>query len=617
MRHKINKKSHFDVHHLKRQVDSFLDATVDARLMSERDKDYYDGYQWTEREIHDLKKRNQAPIVVNRVKPKVEGLKGLLTIRTTDIKAFPRNKQDEDSAHAVTDALRYVAENNDFDNIKLDVFEDKVIQGYGAAITEIELDNKGKPQIKINRIPWDRFYYDPHSSRKDFKDSKFMGQMLWMDKEDIKDIFPDADLALMEDQSVSEDQTFEDKPRWFLRQEGRIRIRIAQHYFLKHNEWHVAAFTNDVFLTEPQLSPFLDEEGEPTNPIEVDAAYIDRNNQRYSEVRNFIDQQNEINHRRSKALHLLSSRQTKSRKGAIDDVAALKRELAKPDGHVEINGEGGDFELLNTNDFTLGQFQLYQDAKAELDAVSLNAQLSGERQQGDLSGVAINKLQSAGAMEVNSLYNSTAGWEKRIYRQIWARIKQFWNEEKWIRITDDQDNLRWVGLNTQITLQTFLEERINDESESLEVRTGAAAAFRVLLANQDPRLKTIIDISNGTVEMDVDIILEQSFDVINIQQEQFQILAQFAQSSQDIDIIELIELSQLRNKDQLIEKIEQRRTAAAQAAGNLAQSESQKLQVNNAKTFADTQVSTEKAKQTAIENQILITDPNRVSSISV
>jgi len=615
MKEKINKE--IDVHDLKRQVDSFLDATVDARTMSERDKDFYDGYQWTEQEIQTLRKRNQAPIVVNRVKPKVEGLKGLLSIRATDIKAFPRNKKDEKSAHAVTDALRYVAENNDFDNIKLDVFENKIIQGYGAAITEIELNKKGEPQIKINRIPWDRFYYDPHSYRKDFKDSKFMGQMLWMDREDVKNIFPDADLDLLEDQSAAEDETFEDKPRWFLKQDGRIRIRIAQHYFMKKNIWHVAAFTDSVFLAEPQVSPFLDEEGEPSNPIEADSAYIDRNNLRYSEVRNFIDQQNEINHRRSKALHLLSSRQTKSRKGAIDDVPALKRELAKPDGHIEVNGDGGDFEVLNTSDFTIGQFELYKDAKAELDAVSLNAQLAGERQQGDLSGVAINKLQSAGAMEINSLYNGTAGWEKRIYRQIWARIKQFWNEEKWIRITEDQDNLRWVGLNTQITLQKFLEERINDESQSLEVRTGAAAAFQVLLKTQDPRLQTIVDINNGTAEMDVDIILEQSFDVINIQQEQFQIIAQFAQSSKDIDIIELIDLSQLRNKDQLIEKIEQRRAAAAQAAGNLAQSESQKLQVGNAKTFAEAQVSTEKAKQTAIENQILVTDPNRISSISV
>lgn len=615
MKEKRNKQT--EVIDLQRQVEAFLDATDEARDFSERDRDYYDGHQWSETELQVLRKRNQAPIVVNRVKPKVEGLKGLLSIRKTDIKAFPRNEQDEGSAHAVTDALRYVADNNDFDNVKLDAFEDKVIQGYCAAIVEVEENRRGELEIRVNNIPWDRFFFDPHSVKRNFSDARYMGQMLWMDEEDIKSIFPDApDLTGQDSEVMSQDDTFEDKPRWFLRQDGRIRIRLVQQYFKKNDKWHVAVYVNNIFLAEPQLSPFLDEEGEPANPIEADTAYIDRNNNRYGEVRAFIDQQDEINHRRSKALHSLSSRQTKAVKGAVEDVPALKRELAKPDGHVEVNGDSADFEILNTNDLAQGQLLLYQDAKAELDAVSLNAQLSGERQGGDLSGRAIQKLQAAGTMEINGLFSGLAGWEKRIYRQIWARIKQFWDSEKWIRITDDQDNLRWVGLNTQITLKKMLEEIINDESKQLELRIGASATFQTMLQTQDPRLQTIVDVRNGTAEMDVDVILDQSFDVINIEQEQFQILAQFGQSS-DIDIIELIELSQIRKKDELIEKIEQRRSAALEAAGNIAQGESQALQVNNAKTFADAQVSTEKAKQTAIENQILVTNPQRITSIAV
>lgn len=604
----------------KNQVEFFLNETIEAREASERDRDYYDGHQWSDEEVQKLKNRNQAPIVVNRVKPKVEGLKGLLDIRKTDIKAYPRNPgQDESAAHAFTDGLRYVEDNTDFECTQKKVFEDMIVEGYGACIVETEQNIRGEEEIKINRIPWDRFYFDPHSTQLDFSDAQYLGQMLWLDADQLKIFFPNKKKDIDSIGTIQEnlDETFEDKPRWSMGESGRKRFRVAYHYFKKDGEWHVIIFTDNLILAKPQPSPYLDENGEPCCPIVGVTAYIDRDNNRYGEVRAFISQQDEINHRRSKALHLLSSRQTMSRRGAIKNVNDLKIELSKPNGHVEYNGDRGDFEILNTNDFTIGQLDLYRDAKAELDATSLNAQLSGERQEGDLSGKAIDRLQSAGAMEVNTLFMSISKFKKQVFREVTARIKQYWNREKWVRITDNQDSVKYAGLNTQVKFQEFLEERINDESYPLEVRTGAAATFQVLMAQQSPILQNIVEIKNNVAELDIDLILEQGQDVVNIQNEQFQILAQFAQSSKDIDIIELIELSQIRNKDELIDKIEQRRAAAAQANGNIANAEAQKVMVDNAKTYAEAQEKTQKAQQTAIENQLLINSPEQINSVSV
>jgi hypothetical protein len=261
---------------------------------------------------------------------------------------------------------------------------------------------------------------------------------------------------------------------------------------------------------------------------------------------------------------------------------------------------------------------MYQDSKAELDAVSFNAQLSGERQGGNLSGVAINKLQSAGTLETNSLFTGLAVWEKKIFRQVWARVKQFWNEQKWIRITDDQDNLRWVGLNTQISYQELLEETINDESKPKNMRLGAIAVLQQMLNIQDPRLQQIVDIKNSIPDLDVDIKLEQSLDAINSRSEQFALLIQLAQSSKDIDILDILEFSDFKNKDDLIKKIEERRNAQMQAASGQVQLAQQEIMNKNAKVGADAQLSMQKANQTAIENQLLINNPpNKVSSVSV
>ena len=84
------------------------DATVKARRESERARDYVDGNQLSAEEIAELKRRGQPPVVVNRIRRKIEWLKGLEVKQRTDPKAFPRTPQHQADAEAVTDAIRYV-----------------------------------------------------------------------------------------------------------------------------------------------------------------------------------------------------------------------------------------------------------------------------------------------------------------------------------------------------------------------------------------------------------------------------------------------------------------------------------------------------------------------------
>ena len=603
---------------MKSHVDDFISSTQSARALSERCRDYKDGFQWTDEQIKVLQKRKQAPIVINRVKPKVEGLLGLVSMRSSDPKAYPRTKKHEEAASSVTDALRYECDNNDFQEVKMSVCDNFFVEGYGGVIVDVKKDHKGQPEIRIEEVPWDRIYFDPNSRKKDFSDARYLGLIMWMDQDEATEKFPEADIdTLMKSESGGD--TFEDKPSNWIDKEKK-RIRIAQHYYIKNGMWMMCVFADGLFLIEPQESPYLDEFGVPECPLELISSYIDRENNRYSEVAAFLDPQDEINHRRSKALHLLTQRQTASRKGAVKDIAAMKRELAKPDGHVEYTGEKGDFEVLQTGDMARGQFELYQDAKNELDAVSYNAQLAGQR-QGDLSGRAIDKLQSAGTIELNGLFTLLNGWEKRVYRKIWSRIKQFWTEEKWIRVTDDVDNLRWVGFNYPITTQQYLEETINDESQPKHVRQAAAATFTSLMQQSgNPAidqqnqaiLSNVIEVKNNVAELDVDIILEQSFDSVNVQQEQFELLAKFAQSG-DVDIIELIELSQLRGKDEIIDRIEKRRSEAAQAQQQGIQqaqaAAEQDRQIKNTKTMSEAMLNEKTAQQKQIESAMLIAQP--------
>lgn len=587
-----------DANTCRQHVEEFLTASETARYQAERRRDYVHNKQWTQEEEARLRARGQAPVVVNRIAPKIEGLKGLLIERQTDPKAYPRTKAHEDAAHAVTDALRYVADNTDLDSVKLEVADDVFVEGCGAVVVEVVERPDGETEIDINRIPWDRFYFDPHSRRGDFHDARYLGVIMWMDADDAREMFG----AAVDDISHGDDSTSEtlaDRPRWAYSVKGRKRVRIATEYARVKGKWHYCIFSGDTDL-DAGISPYLDEDGKPDCPIVALSCRVDRDNQRYGEAEFWMDLQDEVNHRRSKALHILSQRQTKGRRGAILDVAAMKRELAKPDGHVEVEGDLGDFDILQTGDMAAAQFALLEEAKGEIDAVGFNAQLSGER-QGNLSGRAIRALQAGGVNEIAPLFARLNNWERRVYRQIWARIRQFWTRERWIRVTDMESNLRWVGFNTPITVQQLLEERIEDEARPLPERQQASQIYEAMVQASDPRLQQITEVRNPVPELDIDIKLEQSLDNVNTQAEQFELLAQMAQGRPEIPFTTLLRLSSFRDKDELIEQIEKGQSAQMEAAQGADAAEIQKeeqkiaakvqgdLAINQQKIEADVQ----------------------------
>ena len=50
------------------------DATLETRNLAEKSRAYYDSEQWTPEEKSKLAKQKQAPTVINRIKPKIDGL---------------------------------------------------------------------------------------------------------------------------------------------------------------------------------------------------------------------------------------------------------------------------------------------------------------------------------------------------------------------------------------------------------------------------------------------------------------------------------------------------------------------------------------------------------------
>ena len=525
--------------------------TQDERRDAERDRDYYDNIQWTAEEIDALNKRKQPVITINRIKRKVDFLRGVESQQRTDPKAFPRNPQDEASAHAATDALRYVADANQYDVTRSKVWEELLIEGIGGV--EVIAEQKGGDvDIVIRRIPWDRYFRDPHSRMADFSDARYHGLVVWMDREEALEYWPDADSILDSTlNDTSQSDTYDDKPRWQIwADRKRKRVRIVQIWVREGKGWKYCIFCKGGKL-EGGPSPYRDEDGNGECPLVMQSSYVNRQNQRYGVVREMIGPQDEINKRRSKALHLISTRQTFGTRSAVTDVDAAKKEMAKPDGHLEIeSGEfGKDFGVLPTGDMAAAQFQLLQEAKAEIDMMGPNASMQG-KSTADQSGRAIIAQQQGGYIELGPMLDHLRQWNIRVYKQVWNRIRQFWTGEKWIRITDDERNLRFVGLNKPVTAGEEMLRQLQERGASPEDLAQAQQMIAM-----DPRAQQVIGTENNVTEMTVDIIVDDAPDSVTIQHEQFQQIVELVKSVIPIPPDVVIEASQLSNKDQLLEKM--------------------------------------------------------------
>jgi hypothetical protein len=576
-------------------------ASQDARAESEQARDYYDSKQLTDDERRALRKKKQPPVIINRIGRKVDYLRGLERQSRTDPKAYPRTQQHAQDAEAITDALRYVSSDQNVDIKRSQVFENMLIEGMGGVEVIVGRGAKGVIDPRVVVIPWDRIFTDPHSSAHDYSDASYLGFVTWMDEGRAKAKWPDAEdviKATIDKPTSSAMDTYDDKPRWATWYDAkRKRLRVVTMYYLDGDEWQRCEFTLAGELSPAGPSPWIDEDGKPECGLILQSAYVDRDNDRYGIVRSMISPQDEINKRRSKALHLLTSRQVRVSPNANMEPRDIKNELSLPDG--VILADSGEVEVLQNSDMTAGHFQLLQEAKAEIDMMGPNAAMQGKGGS-DSSGRAILAQQQGGMVEMAPLMDNLRHFTIRLFRQIWNRIRQFWDGERWIRVTDDDRNVRFVKLNGP--------ELDPEEASAAMQRLGNMVREGRLPLEQARQFEAEIHRRatvprNVIAELDVDIDISEINETPSLQIEEFEKLSMMAQSGVvPIPPEVLIEASGLRNKDKLLKMLEDAKTQ--QSAPNPMQELQQRgAMASVAKTEAEAALTGAKAQNEAIKPQ--------------
>lgn len=540
---------------LVRKFEVSEDASREARTESERARDYYDSRQLTEDQIRALRKRKQPIVIENLIRPKIDYLCGLERQSRTDPKAFPRTAKHSSDADAATDAIRYVCDNQDFPIKRSAVFQQMLVEGFGAIEVGAQ-QVRGDIEITLKQIDWDRLFYDPHSSRADFSDANYLGFVNWMDLEDAKRAWPDKENVLdaaFAAGASSVDETYDDKPKWKNWVDARRRrIRIVTMYDRCRGEWERVVFTLSGELEEAAPSPFVDEDGNPECALIFQSAYVDRDNDRYGIVRDYMTLQDEVNKRRSKFLHLANSRPMRISPQTGLNPESARAEFNRPDGVIV--ADSGEVEDLTSGNMAAGHFNLLAEAKEAIKSVGPNATMQG-KDSGAASGRAILALQQGGMVEMAPLLDALRHFNIRVYRSIWNRIRQFWTAERWVRVTDEEANVRFVGLNT--TQGAISAMKLKAALQEGKIDQQAAQQFAMQI-QADPRSMLP---ANKVSEIDIDIEIDEVQDTVTAQFEQFDQLTKLIPAAPQpyipVMFKMMIEASTLRNKDKLLALAEQ------------------------------------------------------------
>lgn len=522
----VPKKDYWSLNRCKRAYTDYLSSKQDEIEEQKIARRYYHSDQWTRKQIEVLNRRKQPVVTFNRIGRKIDGVVGLIERLRQDPKAYPRTPQHEEGAELATAALRYVLDEQEWKAKSPEVARDGAIDGLGGVEIEITPGDKGDNEVSFEIVEPDSFFYDPRSYRGDFSDAMYMGVGKWLDLDTAIDMFPDHKDELENGAENATDLTSspDRENKWFMDAGSKHLVRLVDVWYRHRGGWCWAIFTGSSILMEGE-SYLKDEKNKTECKFIMFSANVDHDGDRYGFVRNMRSAQDEYNTRRSRALFDIQSKRLILANGAVEDVEVTRREWARPDGVVVLQGtDVGTGVKTDDKSFDFaGQLKLMENAISELENYGPNQALVGDIT--NQSGRAIQLLQQAGMAELGPYILGYKGWKLRLYRVIWNAVRMNWTAERWIRVTDDENLAQIIQVN----------------GVGVDPNTGMPA------------------IINSLGALDVDIIIDEGADSVNMQADAYDTLTVMASKGANVPPAVLIELAPLQGsvKKKLLDMMNQ------------------------------------------------------------
>lgn len=481
-----------------------VDRSKKWQEQARQDYDFVEGRQWEESEIKAFHDSGRPAIVINRIRPLVNLLSGFQRVNRLDIEFLGRTSDDGESAQIRKGITKYILDSCDFEKEESAVFLDSIICGLGWFFVGYELNEDGTDgEAYVRRENPFGIYVDPESHSADFSDAKYICRAKWVDKEELKEVYPEHAEAIDAQYSIYDSYESEVAPKvdellWYKRELQKVRV-VECWYKTRERKVTVILATGETIPVE-ELTPEIfmsgmvvgtNEKNVPVVKVCVffDGIILEEMQSPYQHgefplvpltcyyygvdneipagfVRDLKLPQKEINKRRIQALHVLNT--TGNGGGFVEEGAMTEKQFA------EFQKKGnlpGHFQRVQVGTFSngapkiverqIGQFpaglaQAESQATADLNSISgINEALLGTDVPASSSGRAIELKQKQSATHVAVIFDNLRSTKKKIARLLWGKrgyagvIPQFYNTEKVYRI-EGVNGQQFVTVNQQV-----------------------------------------------------------------------------------------------------------------------------------------------------------------------
>ena len=591
------------------------------------DDDFFDDKQFTNEELQMYKERGQAALQYNEIKPTVLWICGAYRRTKLDWVVGPRTEDDVEPAEVKTKLLKYVFDINKAAWQHSAAFEDALRSGEGWTKCGYELNQDGEYQVTLRHVPWRNVIADNTARRVDGSDLRYVFETKIVDLDQITTAYPHLKDRLTretEDWATAKQSYDYQKFNQFdvatgslglfgtgymsvrkavrviecwYKQPERVKVmrgngRHAGDVYDPENSFHqygvesgaykvtetyrmqtyCAIFTRGTLLWN-QKSPYKHNR----IPYVRRIGFLDnQTGMPYGVIRAMRDPQKDLNHRRNKALYLLSTRRVVMTKGAVDDVGKLEEEMARPDSIIEKN-KGSELEIIENLQLAAPHIELANQDSAYIRQIS---GVTGENMglpTNATSGIAIQARQEQGSIITTGFFDNDALSRQLEGEQLLSLCEQFMDEEQVIRLSGSKGKADFVKINadpqSDITAQ---------QADFIVSQQDYRTTIRQALAEKLLQFSGTLSQATGNPQLGLALV-EQAIELTDIPERE-QIVSRIRQVTGQPDPNESDEDKAAREQAQAQDQQQQKDLAMRKALAEISKIEAE---AKNAMTRAD------------------------------
>lgn len=496
------------------------------RKHADEDFRFYEGDHFSAIEKAVLAERGQPEVVENLIKPKIERLLGQHQRQHSTVSVLGRNAPvDEQTASTASDLFKWVDQTNGAEFEESDTYKDGFTGGFGVLEARSGKGPDGLPTVILRQENPFYIFPDPHSRRYDWnEDAKFIGRSKWLDLDDAVALWPEKAKELRSCCTTLPgngmagilDPTVMQQANWNYFDPFRSRLRPVEISYKRTVMKRVLITPTGVRVELDYLGPRQAQQASPGSTVESVASqelwlgiycggllihhdrdqdqdglfpfipyFADRkkSGEPFGPVRNLVSISKEIDKRRSKALHLLSTNQAIVGRNAVEDLAEFASEKAKPDGVMVVN-KLDQIELIKNQDMGQSQMAMHAESKQAFNMIAGDDATNQGAASQMRSGVGKAREQMATDLVNMPLFTNIRRTRRIKLKKVWGLICQHFTDDLVFQITDDPNAAKVVSLPKD-TLAAMRDMQFNfvisDVADSLTLQSEQFEILATLL----------------------------------------------------------------------------------------------------------------------------------------